>query len=267
MGASRAHLAAVQALEALLVAAPAATVGAAAGALATYAPTSRLLVMLNEPPAGAGLVAPLAGAWLLSLGIPVLAAAWPAWRAAGRSPVALLRGAELAGARPGARGSRSRRGGGIVALGARLASARRARLAATATALGISTAFVLLLLALASALTSLETDPGALGKRYQLTAALPPAAAPRVRAIHGVAAAAPRYEEEAVDSFALGETIDVIAYPGDHTTFEAPPLVAGARLRGIGQAEVGAGLADALGLTPGSTLAVQLGSGRELRLA
>ena len=35
-------------------------------------------------------------AWLASVAIPVLAAAWPAWRAAGRSPVALLRGAELA---------------------------------------------------------------------------------------------------------------------------------------------------------------------------
>jgi ABC-type lipoprotein release transport system permease subunit len=135
-----------------------------------------------------------------------------------------------------------------------------------ATALGISTAFVLLLLALASALTSLETDPGALGKRYQLTASLPPAAATRVRALQGVQAAAPRYEEEAVDSYSLGETIDVIAYPGDHTTFEAPPLVTGARLRGEGQAEVGAGLANALGLTPGSTLALQLASGRELRL-
>jgi ABC-type antimicrobial peptide transport system permease subunit len=265
VGASRAHLAAVQALEALLVAAPAATLGAAAGALATYGPTSRLLIMLNEPPAGVGLIAPLAAAWLLSLGIPVLAAAWPAWRAAGRSPVALLRGAELTRSRGRLPGTRPR-GGGIVTLGARLASARRTRLAATATALGISTAFVLLLLALASALTSLETDPGALGKRYQLTASLPPAAATRVQTLHGVQAAGPRYEEEAVDSFALGETIDVIAYPGDHTAFEAPPLVSGARLRGRGQAEVGAGLADALGLSPGSTLAVQLGNGRELRL-
>jgi hypothetical protein len=79
-------------------------------------------------------------------------------------------------------------------------------------------------------------------------------------------AAAPRYETEAVDSFSLGETIDVIAYPGDHTVFEAPPVVAGARLRGPGQAEVGLGLAQALGLSPGSTLAVQLASGRELRL-
>ncbi len=58
----------------------------------------------------------------------------------------------------------------------------------------------------------------------------------------------------------------MIAYAGDHTPFEAPPLGSGHRLRGARQAEVGAGLADALGLTPGSTLALALPSGRELRL-
>jgi ABC-type lipoprotein release transport system permease subunit len=154
----------------------------------------------------------------------------------------------------------------LTVLGARLVGARRTRLIATAATLGFSTAFVLLMLALASALSSLETDPGALGKRYQLTAEAPPSSTPRVRRIAGVQAAAPRYETEAVDSFSLGETIDVIAYPGDHTVFEAPPLVSGSRLRGAGQAEVGLGLAQALGLSPGSTLAIQLDSGRELRL-
>ena len=87
-----------------------------------------------------------------------------------------------------------------------------------------------------------------------------------MRAIAGVQAAAPRYDTEAVDSFSLGETIDVIAYPGDHTAFEAPPLVAGHRLRGDDQAEIGEGLAQALGLAPGQTLALGLSSGRELRL-
>ena len=110
---------------------------------------------------------------------------------------------------------------------------------------------MLLLLALASALSALETDPAALGKRYQLTASLPADAVGQVRAIPGVQDAAPRYEVQAVDSFSLGETIDVIAYPGNHTTFEAPPLTSGRRLRGTGEAEVGAGLADALGLSPG----------------
>jgi hypothetical protein len=249
----------------LFVAAPAATIGAVGGALATYGPTSRLLVLLNEPTPGAALLPALGAAWVASLAIPVLAAAWPAWRAAGRPPVALLRGAELTkGSRGPIRFATPR--AGLTVLGARLVGARRTRLVATVAALGFSTGFVLLLLALASALSSLETDPQALGKRYQLTADLPASAVSHVRSIPGVQAVAPRYEEEAVDSYSLGETIDVIAYPGDHTVFEAPPLVSGKRLRGRGQAEVGLGLSQALGLSPGSTLAIQLASGTELRL-
>jgi ABC-type antimicrobial peptide transport system permease subunit len=289
VGASRSHLAATQALESLFVAGPAATVGVIAGTLATYSPTSRLLMLLNEPPPGVALLGPLAAGWAASIAIPVLAGLWPAWRAAGRSPVALLRGAELTGRRPSlgrALAGRlpaslvSARGGqnpsaslsklarwptSLPMLGIRLVGARRARWLATAAALGMSTAFVLLMLALASALGALETDPGALGKRYQLTAQLPASATARVRAIPGVEAAAPRYEEEALDSFSLDETIDVIAYPGDEETFENPPLVAGTGIRGPGQAVVGAGLADALGLDPGATLAIQLPSGSELR--
>jgi ABC-type antimicrobial peptide transport system permease subunit len=265
VGASRGHLAATHALEALLVAAPAATVGAIAGVAATYSLSGRLLTMLNEPPAGTALIAPVAAGWLASVAIPVLAAAWPAWRAAGRPPVALLQGAELSRFRPGASRLKLPRTG-LTLLGTRLAAARRSRLAATALMLGFSTAFVLLMLALASALSALETDPGALGKRYQLTAALPASAAAHVRSIPGVQAAAPRYEVKAVDSFSLGETINVVSYPGDHTIFEAPPLTDGARIHGARQAEVGAGLASALGLTPGSTLAIELPSGSELRL-
>jgi len=265
VGASRGHLAATQALEALFVAAPAATAGAIGGALATYGPTSRLLTLLNEPAPGTALAPALAVAWLASVAIPVLAAAWPAWRAAGRSPVALLRGAELT--RGSGRSTRlSPPRAGLTVLGARLVGARRTRLLVTAGALGFSTAFVLLMLALASALSTLETDPQALGKRYQLTANVPASAVPRVRSIPGVRAAAPRYETEAVDSYSLGETIDVIAYPGNHATFEDPPLVAGTRLTGTHEAEVGLGLAQALGLSPGSTLAIELASGTELRL-
>ena len=265
VGASRGHLALVQALEALFVAAPAATLGAIGGALATYGPTTRLLVLLNEPAPGAALLPAIAATWLAAIAIPVIAAAWPAWRASGRSPVGLLRGAELQ-RRDSARTRLATRRAGLTVLGARLVGARRTRLVATVCALGFSTAFVLLMLALASALSSLETDPQALGKRYQLTAQLPASAVPRVRAIRGVQAVAPRYEDEAVDSYSLGETIDVIAYPGNHTTFENPPLVSGTRLHGGHEAEVGLGLAQALGLAPGSTLAIQLASGSELRL-
>ncbi len=267
VGASRGHLVVLQAGEAAAVALPAATLGVGAGLVASLGASDRLLTMLNEPAAGSGLIPVLVAGWALGVLIPVAAAAGPAWRAAGRPPVALLQGAGLA-AGGGSRRRRWHRRArpGLAVLGARLVAARPGRLAVTVLTLGASAAFVLLLLALASALSALETDPGALGKRYQLTASLPATAVGRVRATAGVQGAAPRYEVQAVDSFSLGETIDVIAYPGDHTAFEAPPLTAGHRLKGAAEAEVGAGLADALGLTPGSTLAVALPSGVEMRL-
>jgi len=268
LGAGRGYVTLVQSLEAGLIAVPAASLGVAAGALATYAPTSRLLALLNEPPAGLAVLGPLAVAWLGAVAIPAIAAAWPAWRAAGRPAVQLLAGAELGatrGAERGAKGAGAR--AGLAALGLRLATARRARLAAATAALAMSCAFVLLMLALASALVALETDPGALGKRYQLVASTSsPLSLNQIRHLQGVQAASVRLEDQAVDSFSLHETIDVIGYPGDHTAFEAPPLTAGRRLRGLHEAEVGAGLADALGLSPGSTLAIELPTGRELRL-
>ena len=129
----------------------------------------------------------------------------------------------------------------------------------------VAAAVVLLLLALASLLLRLENDPGAIGRRYQLTAQLPPARAAAVRHLPGVAAAAPRYEVQGADSFALGEPVNLVAFPGDHTRFEAPPLASGRRVRGDGEAEVGTGLAEALGVGVGGTLAVGLPSGREVR--
>ena len=267
VGASGGHVTLVHALEASFVAVPAAALGCAAGVLAIAGPTGRLLTLLNEPPPGSGLVVPVLASWLAAVAIAVAGAAWPAWRAASRPVVTLLRGADVA-QRPARRipWLRALAPTGLTALGARLVAARRARLLATVITLGLSAAFVLLMLSLASELSALQTDPGALGERYQLTAALPARAAPAVRRIAGVQAVSPRYDVQAVDSFSLGETIDVIAYPGDHTIFEAPPLTAGRRLRGAGQAEIGQGLAQALGLSPGQTLALALGSGKEVRL-
>jgi ABC-type lipoprotein release transport system permease subunit len=132
--------------------------------------------------------------------------------------------------------------------------------------LSICTSFVLLMLALAFELDTLANDPTALGRRYQLTASLPASAAPRVRALPGVSAAAPRYEVSAADAFSLGEITYVIGFRGDQTEFEDPKLVAGERPRGRGEAEVGQGLAQILGLDVGSTLALTVASGRELRL-
>jgi len=261
LGASRGHVTALAALEALIVGAPAAAVGVLAGALVASGPSGYLLEILNEMAPGSALILPLAGCWLAAVSIPVAAAAWPSWRVTARAPVALLAGAEL---RSGA-GGRGRLGGGLVALGSRLVNARRARLTATLAVLGASTGFILLMLALASQLSVLENDPGALGKRYELTAALGADDVAQVRALPGVAAAAPRYELTALDSFSLGETIDVIAYPARHTTFESPSLASGRRLRGQHETEVGVGLAQVLGLSVGSTLALELPSGREVR--
>jgi predicted lysophospholipase L1 biosynthesis ABC-type transport system permease subunit len=256
-----------QMMESALIAAPAAAIGCTVGVLATYGPSARLLTLLNEPPPGWALALPLLGGWLLAVTMAVAGTAWPAWRAAARPAVSLLRGADVS-RRPTRRVTALRRAyaAGLATLGARLVLARRTRLLATVTTLGLSVGFVLLLLALASELSTLQTDPSALGERYQLTAALPPADAAAVRQIPGVHAAAPRYEVQGVDSFSLGETIDVIGYPGDLTRFEAPPLVSGHRPSGPRQIEIGEGLAQALGLGPGQTLAIELGTGTELRL-
>jgi ABC-type antimicrobial peptide transport system permease subunit len=266
IGASTGFVVASQMLESALIAAPAAALGCAVGVLATYGPSARLLTLLNEPPPGWALGLPLLGSWLLAVAAAVVGAAWPAWRAAGRQAIALLRGADVSRLSTRRDVPRRRLTAGLGALGARLVLARRARLLATVATLGLSVGFVLLLLALASELSTLQTDPSALGERYQLTAALPPRDAAAIRRIAGVAAAAPRYEVQGVDSFSLGETIDVIAYPGDLTRFESPPLVAGRRPAGPRQIEIGDGLAQALGLGPGQTLAIELGTGTELRL-
>ena len=263
VGLSRRRVTAVHALEATLLAVPAAAIGVAAGALLTAPRTERLLRTLNELPPGATLPLWLVSGGLGLVAIVALTSACPAWRAAGRAPAKVLRGGDLAPARKGK--PRPARRGGLLALGARLAAAHRARLAATIAVLAASAATALLLLSLASLLERLAEDPALLGRRYQLTVALPPEAAPAVRAIDGVAAAAPRRIVEGSDAFALGQPLRLIAYPGDHAVFEAPPLASGRRSAGPGEAEVGQGLAEVLGLRPGGTLAVALASGGELR--
>ncbi|MGZ4276562.1 MAG: FtsX-like permease family protein [Solirubrobacteraceae bacterium] len=232
-------------------------IGIAAGAVVVRGPATRLLEALNEQPPGWAVVPPLLATLALVVAVVAAAAAWPAWRASRRPTVALLRGAEL---RP-ASSPRLWLGGGFAALGARLALARRGRAAATVAVLAVSSAVVLLMLGLASLVTALRDDPGSVGKRYALSAKLAPDRVGAVRAIPGVAAASARYVDRGADSFALGEQVKLLAFPGDHTRFEDPPLASGRRLRGDGEAEVGVGLAQALGIGPGSTLAVQLPQG------
>jgi hypothetical protein len=259
IGFSRARIAREHAWRAARMAALAGAVGIAIGALAVRGAAGDLLEALNEQPPGWALLAPLALALAAIVAVVAGAAAWPAWRATARPTVALLRGAEVASAR------RLRLGGGFAALGARLALARRGRAAASVAVLAISGAVVLLMLGLASLVAALRDDPGSVGKRYDLTARLPADRAPEVRALPGVADAAPRYVVQGADSFALGEPVKLVAFAGDHTRFEDPPLDAGRRLRTDAEAEVGVGLAQALGIGVGSTLAVQLPSGGEAR--
>ncbi len=262
MGFPRGTIVGAYALRAAIVALPAAIAGLALGAFLAARPTSDLLVTLNELPPGSALLGPLATALIGTVALVAATSAWPALRATARTPVSLLRGAELRGAAPGPRG----RGlAGPLRLGARLASARRARYAGTVAVLAACVAIVALLLALASLLVALRDDPGTLGKRYATTAVLPADQLPAVRQIPGVLAASERYQVQGADSYSLGEPVRLIGYPGDHTVFEAPPLAAGRRVAGPDEAEVGLGLADALNLRVGGTLAVQLESGGEVR--
>jgi predicted lysophospholipase L1 biosynthesis ABC-type transport system permease subunit len=263
VGFSRGRIAAQYAWRAVRTGAPAALVGVAAGSLTVRSPAGDLLEALNEQPPGWALLGPLAAALVAIVAVVAAAAAWPSWRATSRPTVALLRGAELTGGRR----RRLPLGGGFAALGARLALARRGRAAATVVVLAVSSAVVLLMLGLASLVAALRDDPGSVGKRYDLSARLPADRAGDVRALPGVADAAPRYVVQGADSFALGEPVKLVAFPGDHTRFEDPPLDSGRRLRGDREAEIGVGLAQALGIGVGSTLAVQLPSGGEARFA
>ena len=260
LGFTPAGIAARGAREAALVALPSAAAGIAVGALAVAGPSAALLGALNEQPPGAALVLPLLAGLAGVVALVTAAATWPAWRAARRPPAAILRGGDLAGRRTAGGG------GGLVALGARFATAARGRWLASVLTIAVSAGVVILMLALASLLVRLRDDPGTVGKRYELTANLDASQLPAVRALPGVRDAAPRYQLSGTDAYRLGQPVRLIGYPGDHTRFEAPPLASGRRLRAADEAEVGVGLADALGLRPGSTLAVQAGTGEDIRL-
>ncbi|HEY6758254.1 MAG TPA: FtsX-like permease family protein [Baekduia sp.] len=263
LGATPRAVVGVHAARGALVTAPAAAVGLVAGAALARGPADGVLSSLNELAPSWGTIALLlAGVWLAAVVLVAACSALPAWRAARRAPAALLRGGDVAD--PPGRSGGGRRGG-LATLGARLVAARRVRLASIVAVLGAATGVILLLLALASTLQALRDDPATLGKKYQLTARLPETASDAVAALPGVEAAAPRYSLNAVSASLLGSPLTLVAFPGDHTRFEAPPLAAGRRVHGPGEAEVGVGLADALGLRPGSTLVVQPQSPREAR--
>jgi ABC-type antimicrobial peptide transport system permease subunit len=260
VGASRRGVTLGFALEAALVALPAAAVGVFGGWLAAAGPTARLLESLNELPPGPSLLGLLVAA---AAGIVVLvaaASAWPAWRAARRSPVATLAGADVT-----AVPTHAPLPAGPLGLGVRLAVARRLRTTASAGVVGASAAVILLILTIATVVAHLRTSPAAIGRRYQLSVNAPASTATDVARIRGVAAVTPRYTLSAADSFDLGEYFELVAFGADHGAWEAPPLASGRRLRGNGEAEVGLGVAQALNLHLGAILAAQPAGGRELR--
>jgi len=260
LGASPGAVVAAGTLEAALVAAPAGALGVVAGWLAVSSPLDRLLASLSELGPGRSVAPLLLGAWAGLVALVAAASAWPAWRAT-RAPAAttLRRGDVVGSARrlPG--------GGGPAGLGLRMALARPARAVGGTLVLASAVVVILLILSIATLLLRLDSNPVAIGKRYQLAVSAPRAEASRIARLPGVQAAAPRYDVNAADSFQLGEPFTMIAFPGDHTTFEAPALAQGRRVRGPDEVEVGLGLAQILNLYPGSTLAAQLPSGRELR--
>ncbi len=265
LGATRRRVIAEQLLDVTVVAAPAAALGLGVGAFAAAAPTSALLGYLNEVGPGLALLGPLAAAFAGLVAVVVAGAAWPAWQLTRRPVTSLLRGGDLPPAP-----ARRRTGGrawsaGLLMLGARFALARRGRWLASVGVLAVATAAVLLILAVADLLVSLRDDPGTLGRRYALTVPGTARDVAAVARVPGVAAAAQRSTIEAADSFSLTQPLRVVAYPADHVPFEAAPLAAGRRLRTAREVEVGLGLADALGLRPGSLLAIQSATGRELR--
>jgi ABC-type antimicrobial peptide transport system permease subunit len=266
LGFGRGRLARDAAARAARMTLPAAAAGLALGWLLAIGPTRSLLAILNEAPPGAAVLPLLAACLAAIVALVVGAATWPAWRATAGAPAALLRGGELAG-RTGRRRTWAPRppSANPLGLGVRLVSARRARFAGTVAVVAACGAVVLLMLALASLLERLRDDPATLGKRYALTLSAGEDALPAIRSVEGVEAAAPRWVLTAADASSLGEALEVVAFRGDHTAFEAPPLAEGRRLRGDGEAEVGLGLADALGLAPGGILALQLPAGEEVR--
>jgi ABC-type lipoprotein release transport system permease subunit len=258
LGASPRSVAGAYALETALVAAPASALGLLLGWAVVGGPTSRLLAILNELMPGApSILGLLAACWLAIVGL-VAAATWiPAWRAASASTVESLRGADVAGA------PRRVPLPALAGLGARLALARPFRIAMVVLVLAASTAVVLLILAIASTLRGLERNAQTLGTKYQLTALS--SSVDDVRSIPGVSGATLRYETDAADSFDLGESFRLIAFSTDPAEYEAPPLSEGRRVSSDAEVNVGRGLAEALDLHLGTTLAVQLPIGRELR--
>ncbi len=260
VGVSARTLVAAAAVEATAFALPAATVGVLAGWLAVQGSSDRLLASLNELPPGSSLALLLVASVVGLTVLVVAATCWPAWRATRRSPVEVLRGGDVTHS-----ARKLPMPHALPFLGVRLVLARPTRAAATVAVVGFAVSVVLAILAIATVLQNLNQQPLSVGKRYQLLVYAQPSQLQQIRRLPGVAAATPFYSFEAADSFALDEPFTLEVFGAPPQEYEAPPLVAGHLPQQVDEAEVGVGLADALGLHPGSVLAAQLPDGREVR--
>jgi ABC-type lipoprotein release transport system permease subunit len=260
VGVSARTLVAAAAVEAAVFALPAAALGVTVGWLAVRGPADRLLASLNELPPGSSLALLLVASTLGLTLLVVAATCWPAWRATRRPTVEVLRGGDV-----GRGGRRLRLPGVLSLLGVRLVLARPARAAATVAVVGFAVSVVLTILAIATVLENLNRQPLSVGKRYQLLVNAPPSDLARITRLPQVAAATPFYSVEVADSFALDEPFTLDAFGAPPPGYEAPPLSEGHLVRSADEAEVGLGLAQALGLHPGGVLAAQLPNGREVR--
>ena len=260
VGMSTAKIVAASAIEGAVIGGTAGLIGIGLGWLLVNGPSTRLLESLNQLGPGVAVMPLLALALLLLVVLVAGGAAWPTWRAARRPAIETLRGADVVGV-PRNLPLPS----GAFGLGLRLSLARPIRTVAAALVLGLALSVVLLVLAIASVLRTLNDRPQALGTRYQLNVVAAPSEVSRIQALPGVEDAAPRFDIPASDSFQLGEPFRIIAYPGDHTRFEDPVLESGRHLAADDEAEIGLGLSHALGLHVGGTLAAQLATGQEVR--
>jgi ABC-type lipoprotein release transport system permease subunit len=260
IGVSARTVVAAAAVEATAFALPTATLGVLVGWLAVQGSAGRLLASLNELPPGSSLALLLVGSVIGLTLLVVAATCWPAWRATRRQPVDVLRGGDV--------GHTARRlplPPAFPLLGIRLVLARPARAAATVAVVGFAVSVVLAILAIATVLENLNKQPLSVGKRYQLLVDAPPSQLRKVTGLPQVAAATPFYSLDVADSFALDEPFTLDAFGAPPPAYESPPLVSGHLAHSADEAEVGVGLAEALGLHPGAVLAAQLPNGREVR--
>ena len=258
LGFTPGRLAARQAAEAARVAVPAAAAGLAVGALAVAGPSADLLAQLNEQPPGAALL-PVLAACLLA----IVGARHRRGDLAGVARGAAPAGRDPARRRPRAAPRRARRAGaGLLATGARFAVAARGRWAASVATIAVCAGVVTLMLALASLLERLRDDPGTVGKRYQLTVRLNPLRGRR-GARRSPASRTPPSATRSTSPTRSGSASRCGWSPTRATTRASRRRrwPRGGGCAADGEAEVGVGLADALGLRPGATLAVQTEGG------